>query len=899
MLLNKTKSKIIKGLYPGFWLSLFVGIEIIRNIYLNFNFGLDSLSDIGIATFEEVNVGARINFYYATACLLAVYLFLSKFLFSLIYTKQTGSSYFLNLTDKVGFWAVLSQFTLLWTSENIPILFLFKLLIVFVLSLWIGSIFKIINNKIPIEKLLFVCLSFIGILMFLRFAGTLPGLTSSYKIIPSISVLLSLGWILLMEWKNEFKNKLNYLFKYIIPLLPFLPFAVILSFEGSIWIKHHGYTLAPEILPFLFLIFIAMMMLRRSNRQFYLTSVSIAIPSLLFIGLAANFKAYYPYSGEMFEFANMATPLMRFYEYGEWPLVSAFSSHLFNDWVWPFIHSLFYGYDNTLDFMVFYQFQHVVRLLIFYWIASLLFKNKMLALGFVLFFPFEWIASYRYIMPLIGVGTLLFLLQKITYFRIHLFLFVCFSLLLWSMEVGIAHSLAMLICLPFILSQEKFRAHIPKVLIGLVVQLLAWLLVWLLVCYVNNVSPLEPLRKIILYAGAAQAHGFERISATNDRFFALHYILYPILATFSLFWLWLNRKKYHKQHIAGLYITVFAFSFYVANFQRGLVRHSLFSGHDVMTTSLLYLGIFGMILLIFSRKSTVSFGLLAKSSIVLTVLIFLGKVGAFSNQALPLAASMSNGLEYLKNPIPAQKIARTELKEKLPHKLIYLLKNQLQKEETFLDFSNNPMLYYFTQKQVPGYFNQNLQNLPLPKQQEMHLKELADYDIPLVIYSKLPPSWWDMTDGIPNTLRYHDISNHIHKHYEPWGEIDGFWIWRRKGYSNTNLEAYIHTVEIPFINQDLKNYPALLANHILKDKAPDNESLIIQILNPEKATHKLTLQVFNFNKHLASIVFRTKITQSEYAFPLTLNYPFYRIGFDKLKVMDEAGNPVEFKILTH
>ena len=102
-------------------------------------------------------------------------------------------------------------------------------------------------------------------------------------------------------------------------------------------------------------------------------------------------------------------------------------------------------------------------------------------------------------------------------------------------------------------------------------------------------------------------------------------------------------------------------------------------------------------------------------------------------------------------------------------------------DASFIDLSNTPMLYYFLQRPVPGYFCQYMQNMVTASIQERNLEQLQKMDLPVTVFSSFPKhDFFDRTDNVENTVRYHKIANHIFNFYKPLGVVDGKFLWIKK-----------------------------------------------------------------------------------------------------------------------
>jgi hypothetical protein len=99
---------------------------------------------------------------------------------------------------------------------------------------------------------------------------------------------------------------------------------------------------------------------------------------------------------------------------------------------------------------------------------------------------------------------------------------------------------------------------------------------------------------------------------------------------------------------------------------------------------------------------------------------------------------------------------------------------------TFIEFTNDPMLYYYVDREHPGFFNQNLLSLHSVKLQERYLEYLKAYDVPVVVFSNVTPAWGDAVDGISNKDRHKILHAYIKANYELDKVVDGKNIYTRK-----------------------------------------------------------------------------------------------------------------------
>ena len=224
---------------------------------------------------------------------------------------------------------------------------------------------------------------------------------------------------------------------------------------------------------------------------------------------------------------------------------------------------------------------------------------------------------------------------------------------------------------------------------------------------------------------------------------------------------------------------------YFFNLQRGLVRHSFVENNEVaiLSISWLILGLFLYQFIFKQHRKQYTLVLLMASS--LFSLHTINEWKSLAGSQKNLALSDLPELKKEKVNRVRQNVDVSELSE-----VVAFLKGELNSEETFIDFSNTPILYYYSQKEVPSYFCQYLQNTVDGYLQEVNLKRLAAMNIPYVVFNHVPETFFDVTDGIQNEVRYYRLTSYIYDHYVPFKNVGGFMIWKKKNETSLNLQSF-------------------------------------------------------------------------------------------------------------
>jgi hypothetical protein len=288
-------------------------------------------------------------------------------------------------------------------------------------------------------------------------------------------------------------------------------------------------------------------------------------------------------------------------------------------------------------------------------------------------------------------------------------------------------------------------------------------------------------------------------------------------------------------------------------------------------------------------------------------LIFFLKYFTIEKEASALNTFLSNPtLSQLDHKLSAPNFngritGENDFTEKTYADLKLFLDQNIKNNQTFLDFSNTPMLYYYCQRKVPSYFCQNLQNTVDDYLQMEQIKRINPNEVPIVIYSNYPKNWWDNTDGVSNIMRQYLLAEYIHKMYKPYAVINNHSIWITKeidlDHSNFQNNIELNTPQ----EFNYKN-AAWLINEYVKHEAKDSfkkitplkgaleisrntvsiniqentlekSNLFIKIvLNKSTKSENLKIEIFSDNMLIGTNIFKTRKNQLEYMMPISNHY---------------------------
>ncbi|MBK6363838.1 MAG: hypothetical protein IPF52_10200 [Saprospiraceae bacterium] len=525
------------------------------------------------------------------------------------------------------------------------------------------------------------------------------------------------------------------------------------------------------------------------TRFLHLNTQKITVPFLL---LSAVFLwnttfPYYVQSKDVFELANPANAMMNVFNFGKIPLVDFFTSHMLSEQWYGLLYFFLHGYDGSMDFMSYSFLNDIPVVLLVWYLLQKIFSNTVYALAFILFFPLSGLLFFKHIfICLAGFIILDKALNNRSTFQIFLFFTAIAFLIVWRLDTGIAFLYSLVLYLPFRLytSPVKFNYRsIANASFGFL--LLCCILVVFAVMLRGPEYLMNHFLSALHYVTRQQEHGLHLLAWSDTHHLYFLYIGLPLVALGSALFMAIQLKNTtdKSRFFLWQYSAFFLFTF-LTNFQRSTVRHSFLMEMDNLLMSTFVLGMMLFIIGKFSdvNKPNRSFLLLYTGSFIS---IFSIKYHGISAEAPlnNLYKSFSDKTNLYSQNNKTRTIADTTFMATSVDSIRRFLDTNISTSSTFLDFSNTPLLYYYTQREIPGYFCQSLQNTVGDFSQLQHISKVKSMDVPIVIYSNSPPGWGDKIDDIPNMMRYYLINEFIYQNYRPYGVINQKEFWIKKDFA--------------------------------------------------------------------------------------------------------------------
>ncbi|MFN5318542.1 MAG: hypothetical protein ACK5CY_06850 [Bacteroidia bacterium] len=753
------------------WNALFLGLIVALGLLPDFHPLLQKpeLNQLGEATLKGEDIGARVN---------SFNVFILSFLASAGTFTLIGHIKTLKMLPALKNWyavlavsGIILSLCSLWNKALYTIIggILICLAATFILQFFVGK-----NLKVRIILFLTILLS---LLIWQQLSFVLPRMPLPLHGLILLGLQVVIGLSLHNINFTFLSSRLFWLRS--APILPFLPFLTV-EFRYGISV-HIGTTLPLHVCYILLLLLIM-------GGVFILKSRPVSWKKLMrnttlcAAGGLSIYGFYQPYGvapTEMYEMANRVLPLQEMHLFNVMPLFEKLSSHFVSDYGFGLLYQIIYGFQG-LDFLIFDVFEYLLWAILLYATMHFIFKSNALAFAVCLLFPFaDAIFSVYYIPALLPFFMLLRLIRQNSLKNQVLFAITLIFLVPWRADLSVAYLGAMAMCLIPI----GIKKVIPtkKWILVLTAVFLLFSVFCLLICIALNLPWVQNITSILDYLNSSQSYGLVFMGDENHFQWKTHHLLLPIITAFTALialirCFQVERKAHRLQFLLLIFVSVFT----LINIPRGLVRHGFAESTD---NFLLSLGLIGLPLL-FLVESKIN--PLHKAAITVGVWSVFAIWIRFperlpSNLPISSIAAQSLRCDTLNNFTRKQRLVPdTAFMRKNISEISSFLNSELQSGGTFLDFTNTPMLHFYTRKEVPSFVYQNPQNLHSMSMQRDWVKRVKNWDIRLILYKHDPPNWWDATDGVPNEKRHKVMHDYIVSHYEFYRKLGGYEVWRKK-----------------------------------------------------------------------------------------------------------------------
>jgi hypothetical protein len=349
----------------------------------------------------------------------------------------------------------------------------------------------------------------------------------------------------------------------------------------------------------------------------------------------------------------------------------------------------------------------------------------------------------------------------------------------WRADLTVAYLPALLLCTLLVLSGK--RLHPFKWMLQMGLSIVLFGLICLSLAMLADIPWVNNLKASLDYLISSQSYGVLFMGDENHFQWKVHHLILPLItssvALYAFIAYWKNSETPKRRVLLTLlFLSVFS----IINIPRGLVRHGFAESTDNFLLSLSLISI-PFVALLHVKHSAQQRTILALS--IWAVLAIWIRFPERLPVSVPLSAMVEakfNAREIGRHSELQRLSTDTAFYTKQIEPIASFLKSELKEGETFFDFTNTPMLHYYTAKEVPSFFYQNPQNVHSASLQDDWIARFPKWNCPFILFKHDPPNWWDATDGVSNEVRHGLMANYIRRNYRFYTKTGGYEIWKRK-----------------------------------------------------------------------------------------------------------------------
>lgn len=488
-------------------------------------------------------------------------------------------------------------------------------------------------------------------------------------------------------------------------------------------------------------------------------------------------------STDFFEQANISVPVSQFFLYGKMPIVESLSGHLLSDNLAGMVYGILnQDYFGAL-FSPYTTFFYMIWIIIFYVIIKKCFDEDY-ALLVCTILPISVFGYFWANLSLISVLALVLISKKQSYKNYMFFWMILAASCVYKVDTGVALGVASVISwiLASLLHKKEIAWKKAISTFGIVILLFG--IFFVISCFMNEISPTDRAYEFIqIIASSNQNWAYSSIGQAGNVGFVIVYFGLPLLCLAGII-LYCYRLRVCTDRKVPFIYDVFTLTFgisYFVNFQRMLVRHSYF---EVGFSSWLFFTAFLFLALVCSEKIYEKKEIIFSSLFCLSLfLVGLEGTSLSSQTILSGALERYSGGKMVVENIPCEKVKRVETSEEM--KNIYLevtefISDYLNEDETFLDLSNQTLLFALTEKENPVYVSQSPGLLWGDFSQNEFIQQVEQHidKIPIVLTTTdLSLNCGVSIDGVLNNFRYYRIYEFVYENYYPMYRIGAFVVW--------------------------------------------------------------------------------------------------------------------------
>lgn len=489
---------------------------------------------------------------------------------------------------------------------------------------------------------------------------------------------------------------------------------------------------------------------------------------------------------DFFEQANGAVSISQLFLFGEVPFVETHGAHLFTDYIWGILYGVLNKDLFGALFSPYAVYQFTLTIIIMYFMLKQCFDREF-AFIFVIFYPIIGITVLYSHICVISILALTYVLKKRNTKSYYVFWSTLAISVLYQGDAGLAFGIASIMVLIIMSIIRRNIINFKKFSLSFCVVTSILGVIFFIICQIKDIKMIDRIKEFLdIMKNSNQNWAYAWLGDTTWSAFSYVYFFIPVIVvgliihlTYSI----LNKNVKVSDRFLAIVLTLGVA--YLVNVPRILTRHSLVENN--VGVRLFSAGLFiAMTMAILVKRNrkivfcVVYFGLGLFSIVIENNRNFSG-ISVLENSM----NTFDNG-NLINRDIVSEKVKRVDTSQEMKSQYIPLvneLDRLLEDDQTYIDFTNQSLIYSLSGRNNPVFVNQSPGLLSGEFTQEKFIEQIEKIkdQIPLALLplnNTMPLSI--ELDGVANAFRYYKVSEYIYNNYEPLEIVGNFVVWCRK-----------------------------------------------------------------------------------------------------------------------
>jgi hypothetical protein len=531
------------------------------------------------------------------------------------------------------------------------------------------------------------------------------------------------------------------------------------------------------------------------------------------------------FNTDLFEQSNHGTSVSEFFNFSKLPIIETFDAHMLQNQIGRYLYGIL---NNDYQGAIFLGYSLLPIYIILFYFLFVKFFDKDIAFCLMILYPIT--SEYTFTLFTLAPFVILSFLYayRTKKYRGYVLYWISIAITcLFRLDMGFSIALASIVTWSIMYLLRKGTISVKKLSLSCLYVITCSFTIFIGICLIKSISPLQRIMEFLKLCQSNINWAYSSLGNTTTTAFVVCYFMIPSVTAIMIIILIFNKWK-DKEFVSEnkFIITLIIGLVCIFNFSRGIVRHSLVENTNVfiLSSSLLFISMF---IYIFKKKNMLLSFILSNVTLMIVIGLTMNPSSIFPRPLINSAISRYLTFENY-STTSLEKTERVVVSDEM--KRIYLpIKGVFDKtllpNETYIDFTNQTLLYAMTSREKPMYVNQSPGLLSGEYTQQRFIEECEQMSekVPFVLMPIEAMPLSTNLDGIQNSYRYYLISEYIGNNFKPLFRTSKFAIWCR----NDRFDEKAQLVSKLIQNYGVTDSSVLLSDECKNILTTSNESLSV------------------------------------------------------------------------